>query len=210
MKDILVYGAGSHAKVVIDAIENEGQYAIVGLIDDNKPIGEQVLGYEIIGPRDIMVNLANSGVSRCVVAIGDNAVRRSVVDVVSTAGIRFASVVHPFTAIGKDVSIGNGTVVFKGTVIDPDVRIGTGVILNNGVTIGHENRIGDYAHLSEGARCGGNVTIGNGTFVGMGAIIISGLTIGENVFIGAGSVVTKDIPDGVTAVGSPARKIKGN
>lgn len=43
--------------------------------------------------------------------------------------------------------------------------------------------------------------------IGAGAVILPGLTIGENAVVGAGAVVTKDVPDGVTVVGNPARKL---
>lgn len=51
----------------------------------------------------------------------------------------------------------------------------------------------------------GRVTIGNKVFVGAGTVILPGVTIGSNVVIGANSTVTHDIPDGVVAVGNPAR-----
>ena len=48
-------------------------------------------------------------------------------------------------------------------------------------------------------------SIGNKVFVGAGTVILPGVTIGSNVIIGANSPVTHDIPDGVVAVGNPAR-----
>ncbi|APZ96544.1 Maltose O-acetyltransferase [Fuerstiella marisgermanici] len=52
------------------------------------------------------------------------------------------------------------------------------------------------------------VTIGSDVWVGGGAIILPGVTIGSKTVIGAGSVVTKDIPDGVVAVGNPCRVVR--
>ncbi len=52
------------------------------------------------------------------------------------------------------------------------------------------------------------VHIGKNCWIGAGAIILPGITIGDNVVIGAGSVVTKDIPDGVVAVGNPCRVLR--
>ncbi|MGI6512191.1 MAG: acyltransferase [Catenisphaera adipataccumulans] len=54
----------------------------------------------------------------------------------------------------------------------------------------------------------GEIHIGNNVFVGANAIILYGVHIGNNVVIGAGSIVTKDIPDGVVAVGSPCKPIE--
>ena len=49
--------------------------------------------------------------------------------------------------------------------------------------------------------------IGDNVFIGGRSIILGDVTIGNNVIIGAGTIVTKDIPDGVVAVGSPARVV---
>jgi len=53
----------------------------------------------------------------------------------------------------------------------------------------------------------GDVRIGDNVFIGGRSIILGDVTIGSNVIIGAGSVVTRDIPDGVVAVGVPAKVI---
>ncbi len=47
--------------------------------------------------------------------------------------------------------------------------------------------------------------IGNNVFIGTGAKILGNITIGDNVNIGANAVVLKDVPDGATAVGVPAK-----
>lgn len=52
------------------------------------------------------------------------------------------------------------------------------------------------------------VTIGDNVWIGGNAVILPGVKIGDNVTIGAGSVVTKNIPNGVLAVGNPCRVIK--
>jgi maltose O-acetyltransferase len=52
------------------------------------------------------------------------------------------------------------------------------------------------------------IEIGNDVWVGGGALILAGVTIGARAVIGAGSVVTRDIPEGVLAVGNPCRVIR--
>lgn len=58
------------------------------------------------------------------------------------------------------------------------------------------------------AEFGAPVTIGNNVWIGAGSIVLPGVTIGNDVVIGAGSLVTKDIPDGVLALGHPCEIIR--
>jgi acetyltransferase-like isoleucine patch superfamily enzyme len=90
-------------------------------------------------------------------------------------------------------------------VINPLAKIGNGVICNTTCIIEHECAVGDFAHIGPGAVLCGNVTIGSLAFVGAGAIIRQGITVGENAMIGAGAVVVKDVPNGVTVKGCPAK-----
>lgn len=52
------------------------------------------------------------------------------------------------------------------------------------------------------------ISIGSDVWIGGNSIVLPGVAIGSNVVIGAGSVVTRDIPDGVVAVGNPCRVLR--
>lgn len=73
-------------------------------------------------------------------------------------------------------------------------KIGANVELLQNVTIGKR-----HAQSRE------TPTIGDGVRIGAGAVILGEIKIGSNATIGANSVVLKDVPDGATAIGSPAK-----
>ncbi len=52
------------------------------------------------------------------------------------------------------------------------------------------------------------IIVGDDVWFGGGVRVMPGVTIGSGVVIGSGSVVTKDIPDGVIAVGNPCRVLR--
>ena len=64
------------------------------------------------------------------------------------------------------------------------------------------------AQRSTGLELGKPIEIGDDVWVGGGVIICPGVKIGARSMIGAGSVVTKNIPEGVLAVGNPCRVIR--
>jgi sugar O-acyltransferase (sialic acid O-acetyltransferase NeuD family) len=116
------------------------------------------------------------------------------------------------TLISSKASIGNfntiiesGANIMTGVVLTNDVKIGKGVLINLNCTIGHDTSIGDFSELSPGVHVSGNVKIGTNCYIGTGAVILPGISIGSNATVGAGAVVTKDVEDGQTVKGIPAR-----
>ena len=103
--------------------------------------------------------------------------------------------------------MGDGVMVAANATLNPLVELGTGVICNTSSSIDHECKIGDFTHIAPGAVLCGNVLVGKGTFVGANSVVRQGIKIGNNVTIGAGTVVVKDIPDGATVVGNPAKSL---
>ncbi|RLA94465.1 MAG: hypothetical protein DRG83_19700 [Deltaproteobacteria bacterium] len=205
---LLIYGASGHAKVIIDIIEREGRYEIKGLIDDNpKKSGENFFGYPIIGGGEILGD-ATYHDHWILLAIGGNLTRKKIWDRLRSLGYKFASAIHPSAQIGRDVRIGEGTVVMANVVINPSTRVGRNAIINTGATVDHDCDIGDFVHISPGAHLAGGVSVGELTHDGIGASVIHGVKIGKKAIIGAGAVVISDVPDGVTVVGVPAEAIE--
>lgn len=86
--------------------------------------------------------------------------------------------------------------------------IGEGTKVDNLVHIAHGAKVGKHCLIVAGAVLGGSCEIGDYTYIGMGALIKNKIKVGKNCTIGMGAVVVKDVPDGETWVGNPARKLE--
>ena len=106
--------------------------------------------------------------------------------------ILFGVSIKAGTDIGPGLFIGHTGAV----IVHPNAQIGENLSIGTGVIIGER-----------GLGKGGYPIIGNDVYVGVGAKILGNIKIGNKVKIGANAVVVKDIPDGSTAVGVPARII---
>jgi len=205
--DLLIYGAGGHAKVVLDAALRSGRYRVVGLLDDDGALhGRTVLGTPVLGGFSELERRELRG-CQVVLAVGSNSRRQELRERLRPLGIAFASLTHPSAQIGEAVSLGLGTVVLAGVVINAETRVGEHVIVNTGATIDHDCRIGDFAHLSPGVHLAGNVHVEALAHVGIGACVVPGVTIGEGATVAAGAAVVGNVAPGKTVGGVPAREI---
>lgn len=101
--------------------------------------------------------------------------------------------IHPGAEIGERFFIDHGFVVIGETAV-----IGNDVTIYQTVTLGGTNPANGVA----GKR---HPTIGDGVILGSGAQVLGPIIVGARARIGANAVVTKDVPEGATMTGIPAR-----
>lgn len=99
--------------------------------------------------------------------------------------------------IGDDVTVKSGVQIWDGILIEDEVFIGPNVTFTNDPFPRSKSFLKEYPRT----------VIKKGSSIGAGAIILPGITIGEKAMIGAGSVVTKNVSDGITVIGNPAKKL---
>jgi sugar O-acyltransferase (sialic acid O-acetyltransferase NeuD family) len=197
--DLWIVGSGGHAKVIVSTAHAAG-LAVAGLLDERpERVGGHVLGAPITGSLATLPERA-----RVVIGIGDNGTRREVTAALPTAV--WTSVIHPSAVLAEGSSVGSGTVIFALAIVQPGATLGDHVIINSAAVVEHDCVVEEFAQVGPGAVLAGGARIGRGTLVGSGATVLPGCTVGRWCTVGAGAVVTRDVPDGVTVVGVPARE----
>jgi len=204
---VIVMGAGGHAKVIIDMLIDRNDCRLAGCVT-NETGAADLLGLPRLGNDDDLARLLASGLGRVFVAIGDNRVRAERLQHVRGLGFTIVNAISRHAIVSARATLGVGVAIMPGAVINVDAIVSDGAIINTGATVDHDCRIGLCAHIAPGTHLAGTVTVGEGTFVGVGTSVIPRRSIGAWSTIGAGSAVVRDIGDGVTAVGVPARVIR--
>jgi sugar O-acyltransferase (sialic acid O-acetyltransferase NeuD family) len=211
MQNVIIFGASGHGSVVLDCIEKEAKYNVVGFADSFEEKGTEVCGYQVLGSEyDLPFLIEKYQLQGGVVAIGDNSTRSLVVQRILkiAPNFNYISVVHPKAELGKGVHIGAGSVVMPGVTINVNARIGKHCIINTNSSLGHDGLINDFSSLAPGVCVGGNFVLGKGSAICLGSNIIENITIGSHSVVGAGSLVLDSIADNLLVYGAPARVIK--
>lgn len=205
--DYILYGAGGHAKVVIDNIIAQGD-RVIGFVDDNVNETEWN-GVNVLGSINQITDIREKyPLAMFIVTIGNNYTRMKKARLLQKMGCVFGKAIHPSSVIGSNVLIGSGTVIMPNAVINADTILEDHVIVNTAATIDHECRIGEFAHISPGVNMAGGVSIGCCSHIGIGASLIPQVVVGNDTIVGAGSCVIRDLPNHTVAVGIPAKVIK--
>lgn len=197
-RNIVVIGAGGHAKVVISTLRTN-DCSIGAVFDDDSSLwGTELLGVPVRGP---IAMADQSEFELGIIAIGDNAARKRIAH---RLNLRWLTVVHSAAWVDPDAKVGTGTVVFAGAVIQPGGVVGEHVIVNTSASVDHDCVVKDFCHIAPGVHLGGNVQVDEGAFLGIGSGVIPGCKVGAWTTVGAGAVVVRDLPEGVVAYGVPA------
>ncbi len=201
----------------LELLPNVSEIHSTAVIDSESIIGENVS----IG--------ANSVIGKC--EIGDDTIIGANVTIYDRCVIKKRVKINSGTVIGSDgfgyERLDDGTLIkfphIGSVLIEDDVEIGAntcidratlgvthlkrGVKIDNLVHIAHNVVVGENTAVIALAMVGGSTLIGNNSWIAPSVALRDGLMIGSNSTIGMGAVVTKNVPDGETWTGGPAKNL---
>ncbi len=193
-KELLIIGAGGHARSCIDVISLEGKYRIAGLIGLKNELGSYIMGHQIIG-NDSDLSALSTKYRNAFIAIGQiaNWERYQIYQKLKQLGYELPTIVSPLAYVARSAQVEAGTIVMHGAILNAESKIGKNCIINSRVLIEHDAIVGDHCHISTGAILNGAVTIGPKSFVGSGSIVKQGIQVGESCVVGMGLFLRRNL-----------------
>jgi sugar O-acyltransferase (sialic acid O-acetyltransferase NeuD family) len=149
------------------------------------------------------VALEAGGFDAVIIGIDAPGARQRALEFFQQAGAPIADLVGG--RLGEGVSHGPGLVIQRSAQLSEDCRAGKGLRLNTGANVMHDVTLGDCVSVAPNAVILSKVHVGSLTYVGANATVLPGIRIGSGCTVGAGAVVTRDVADGATVKGNPAR-----
>ncbi len=211
MKDVVIIGAGGHAREILDVIDAVNTEApivnMIGYIVDPQygRTGTVVNDRPILGGFDWLENHLNTSV---ICGVGAPNLRKYLVERVQVIGNKFFTIIHPSAKLTKWIQLGEGVVITAGSILTNNIYIGNHVHINIDCTVSHDTIINEFTTLSPGVHICGSVHIQNGCFIGAGVTVIDKISVGAWSIIGAGASIVSDVPANSTVVGVPGKVIK--
>ncbi|RXI39051.1 acetyltransferase [Malaciobacter mytili] len=188
-ENIVLVGGGGHCHSVIDVIEQEDKYNIIGIIDLKENIDKNVFSYKIIGCDDDLEEIFKK-CQNAIVTVGhiqSNTLRKTLFNKLKRIGFNLPVIISPLAYVSKHSLIDEGTVIMHQSLINANVKIGKNCIINTKALVEHDCIVENHCHISTSSILNGAVIVTENTFYGSNAVCKQGINI--NGFIKAGSVV---------------------
>lgn len=209
---LAIYGAHGLAREVYIIARKINQihhrWSEYCFIDDINEIAE-VNEVKVYKFSELMKERKNNDIE-VVIAVGEPSVRDFMYQKVKDEGVRLATLIHPGVYIDETTTISEGVVIAEGVTVTDNVEIGANTYIQPHVVIGHDIKIGQHAVIGSNCQIGGGDYIGDRVFMGFLSGTTDHISIGNDSVISAGAIVFRELPEGVIAVGNPARIMKKN
>lgn len=209
MNNVLLVGGNDLGRQAISILKDFPQTKVLGIIDPGLSTQESICGIPVWGDDAVLQSLTLPPNTSALIAIGDNYIRKSVKKKIEQLrpDLSFFTLIQPGAFIHPNATINPGCIILAGAIIQNDCLIEEHCIIGSGAILEHDSHIGKFCNIGPGVKAGGKLKMDEGSVLGIGATIKQGIHIGQNSIIGAGSLILKDIPESVTAFGSPIHSI---
>lgn len=185
---IVLIGGGGHCHSVIDVIEQENRYEIIGIVDTKENIGKKVLDYEIIACDDdletIFLSCKNALIT--VGQIESNKIRVKIYNNLKQIGFNLPVIISPLAYVSNHSSIEEGTIIMHHALVNANTKIGKNCIINTKALIEHDCIVEDNCHISTASVINGGVIVKENSFVGSNSTSKQSIEISG--FVKAGSL----------------------
>lgn len=186
---LVIIGAGGHGRAVAEAAQMMGKWGRIAFLDDALPRHAEVRpGQPVLGRTDELSDVTTVE-DRYFVAIGNQSVRRRLLDALSSSKVGLATVIHPRAWVSTEAQVGEGTAIMAGAVVGCQAQVGRGVIVNANATVDHDVVLEDFAHVGVGVQLAGGVIVRTGAWLQAGTCAGYNVVVPEQTVVAPGTAL---------------------
>lgn len=171
---IHLVGGGTLSRFVIDIIERQSNFEILGIYDDFLDKGSVINGVSVKGKTSELNPKSNEGV---VVAIGSPEARKKIIEKYLTNGYFMPSIIAPSAIISNHAEIKEASIIGPLCTVLSGSVIGKGSCILSHVNINHDVSLSDFCLIGASCALANGVSLGEGVHLSIGQTIPLDTTI---------------------------------
>jgi len=210
MKNLLIIGARGYGRELFNlATQCEGykrDWLIKGFLDDKSDALE---GFNY--PVSIISSVEEYIVEEndvFICAIGSVNHKKKYAEMVLKKGGEFINLIHPSVIIHGNTKLGTGLIMMAYSSISNECEVGSFVTFMPYSTVGHDCKISNFCHIGTYAFMGGYSELEANVTLHTRATIFPRVKVGRGSIVGINSMVLKNVKQGITVYGNPAKELK--
>lgn len=205
MDEVYIINAGGFGRTVAALAASDPahgkEWVIKGMLDDRQLPARTDDPWPVVGSP--MTHRYEPG-QIIVCALGEPQLRERYSQPLVDQGAYFMDLT-PDLHRAPGLKLGGGGIYERNVCVGADSHLGRFVLMHSFSVVGHDVQVGDFTTIGSFAFIGGGAQIGSHVTIFPHVSILPGIKIGRGARIGAGSVVIRDVPEGITVMGNPAR-----
>ncbi len=211
MNDVVIYGKGDFAKLVLYYLNTSLDFNVVAFCADTIFCdSDNYCELPLVSFEEVEYEFPPKKY-KMLVAVGYSKMRnrKNMYENAKKKGYQLINYIHP-SVVSHGSIFGENNIILAGCVIEPNVRIGNNNVIWSMTLLGHDSVIGCHNYIAAKCLIAGNVTINDLSFIGNGVSMINGLNIESETYLIVGSTLRiSTVMQGVY-FGNPARLLKIN
>ncbi|KAA1039303.1 acetyltransferase [Macrococcus equipercicus] len=167
--DIIIIGRGGFSYVVEEEMNQLNDYNVIGYMDSsfkNSSIIDEKYHLSMFDTLTVPPDV------HYFIAIGNNSIRKKIIDELNINNERFISIVSVHAIVSPTVKLGYGSYIGAGVIVNANTTIGNHTIINTNATIEHDCNIGDFCLINTSSTLYSQTKIENDSVVKVGSTIV--------------------------------------
>jgi len=210
MKNLIIIGARGYGREVCGLARQcsgyNTEYIIKGFLDDKPDALDGFENYPEIISSVENYEIQENDVFVC--ALGSVQWKKHYVEIILSKGGKFINLIHPTVIFTSNVKLGNGLIIFMYSNISNDCIVDDFVTIQGFVAIGHDSKIGKWSHINAYSFTGGYAILEEEVCLNTRSTVLPHIIVRKGATVGAASLVIKNVKEGTTVFGVPAKRIE--
>ena len=206
MKEILIYGLGDFAKLVLHYFSKDINIKVVAFCADKEYIKEQKFCNLPVVSFEQLENLYSSEKYSIFVAAGYSFMRNRVImyEKIKLKGYTCVNYISSQAVIDSTVEIGENNLILENCVIEPFTIIGNNNIIWSSCNICHDVNIESHSFIASQSLLGGFACVRDNCFLGFNSTVLQYVTLAKETLVGAKSLILSNTEEYSKYIGNPA------